>query len=202
MRNGENVAVRRIDIESKEEIDSAMSALTLAFACDPVMRWMYPSADDYLRHYRPLMEIFGGASLTAKTAWIGDDSGGAALWFPPGVHGDGDSIGQQMFSSVAEEKHETLGAVLQQMDDHHPKEPHWYLAVIGVDTAHQGKGLGAQLMRAGLECCDADGLPAYLESSNPANISLYERHGFRRIGEIQVGDGPLLRPMLRPAAGS
>ena len=45
---------------------------------------------------------------------------------------------------------------------------------------------------------DAAGLPAYLESSNPRNISLYERHGFEIMGRIQVGDGPLVTPMLRP----
>ena len=28
---------------------------------------------------------------------------------------------------------------------------------------------------------------AYLESSNPRNIPLYERHGFEALGEIQVG---------------
>jgi hypothetical protein len=40
-------------------------------------------------------------------------------------------------------------------------------------------------------------LPAYLESSNPRNISLYERHGFEIIGLIQAGGSPTLTPMLR-----
>ena len=42
-----------------------------------------------------------------------------------------------------------------------------------------------------------EGALAYLESSNPRNISLYERHGFEVMGEIQVGAGPLMTPMLR-----
>jgi len=48
--------------------------------------------------------------------------------------------------------------------------------------------------------CDGEGLIAYLESSNPANISLYERHGFRVMAEIQCRDAPPLYPMLRPAS--
>ena len=44
---------------------------------------------------------------------------------------------------------------------------------------------------------DRDGLPAYLESSNPANISLYERHGFEVMGRIRVADSPVMTPMLR-----
>lgn len=46
---------------------------------------------------------------------------------------------------------------------------------------------------------DEGKLPAQLESSNPRNISLYERHGFETIGEIQIGNSPVVTPMLRPA---
>jgi hypothetical protein len=38
-----------------------------------------------------------------------------------------------------------------------------------------------------------------LESSNPANIPLYERHGFSVLGTIQVGSSPSVFPMLRSA---
>jgi len=54
-------------------------------------------------------------------------------------------------------------------------------------------------MEPALTRCDEDGVIAYLESSNPADISLYQRHGFEVIGEIRVGDAPVVTPMLRPA---
>ena len=60
-----------------------------------------------------------------------------------------------------------LVAVIEQMGQHHPPEPHWYLPLIGVDPARQGQGLGAALMRPVLAKCDAAGLPAYLESTSP-----------------------------------
>ncbi len=44
---------------------------------------------------------------------------------------------------------------------------------------------------------DRDRKPAYLESSNPKNIPLYERHGFELLGTIQVGNSPPIFPMLR-----
>ena len=47
----------------------------------------------------------------------------------------------------------------------HPTQPHWYLGILGTDTVHQGKGVGSALMQPILERCDAEGLPAYLESS-------------------------------------
>jgi hypothetical protein len=46
---------------------------------------------------------------------------------------------------------------------------------------------------------DETGLPAYLESSNPRNIPLYERFGFELLGVIQGGDFPPITPMLRSA---
>jgi ribosomal protein S18 acetylase RimI-like enzyme len=87
--------------------------------------------------------------------------------------------------------------VFEQMASFHPQEPHWYLPLIGVDPARQGQHLGDRLMAHALARCDADGLPAYLESSNPRNISFYQRHGFVELGKIQAGSSPTIVPMLR-----
>ena len=76
-------------------------------------------------------------------------------------------------------------------------EPHWYLPLVGVEPNAQGRGLGGALMRHAVARCDQEDAPAYLESSNPRNISLYERHGFEVMGEIQMGSAPPVTPMLR-----
>ena len=44
---------------------------------------------------------------------------------------------------------------------------------------------------------DAEGLPCYLESSNPRNVSLYLRHGFVETGQLPLPDGPSLIQMWR-----
>ena len=44
---------------------------------------------------------------------------------------------------------------------------------------------------------DKEGAMAYLESSNKQNISLYLRHGFEVVGEIQIYDSPIVTPMVR-----
>lgn len=88
-------------------------------------------------------------------------------------------------------------ALFEQMGRYHPQEPHWYLPFIGVDPFHQGKGYGSALMQNALIPCDRGQTLAYLESSNPKNISLYERHGFELLGTIQVGTSPPIFPMLR-----
>ena len=62
----------------------------------------------------------------------------------------------------------------------------------------QGQGLGTQMLREVLADADTDGVPAYLESSNERNLPLYERNGFRVVGELQaLGHGPAIWRMWR-----
>jgi ribosomal protein S18 acetylase RimI-like enzyme len=193
------MAIELVDGESEKRQREVIDALTLAFARDPIMRWFYPEPNAYLRHFPRFIGAFGGVAFGAGTAWASEDGGGAALWLPSGVHADGEKIGSIAFETVDEAKHEAMGTMFEKMAEFHPEEPHWYLAVIGVDAAYQGKGIGAELMQGALERCDEEGLMAYLESSNPANISLYQRHGFQVVDEIQIDDVPVVTPMMRPA---
>jgi GNAT superfamily N-acetyltransferase len=79
-----------------------------------------------------------------------------------------------------------------------PDEPHWYLAIVGSDLRIRGKGFGHALMRSRLDRCDAENLPAYLESTNPDNVPYYRRFGFEVTGEIPLPlGGPSLLPMWR-----
>jgi hypothetical protein len=49
---------------------------------------------------------------------------------------------------------------------------------------------------------DAEGLPAYLESSNARNLTLYWRHGFRVREELRLAPrGPSMWLMLREPKG-
>ena len=52
-------------------------------------------------------------------------------------------------------------------------------------------------MRAVLDTCDRDAMPAYLEATSEGNRRLYLRHGFEVTGEIQLPDGPNMWPMWR-----
>jgi GNAT superfamily N-acetyltransferase len=140
---------------------------------------------------------FGGSGFSHEGAHCTADYSGAALWLPPGVHSDDAALGQIVEDSVDGAIRGDLYAILEQMATYHPSEPHWYLPLIGVDPPHQGKGHGGALLTYALERCDRDGCFAYLESTNPKNITLYQRHGFHALGDIRVGTSPPLVPMLR-----
>jgi len=84
-----------------------------------------------------------------------------------------------------------------ELENFNPNEDHWYLSFIALDPSKQGMGLGSLILKEALQVIDEQGKLAYLQSSNPQNISLYLRHGFEVIGEIQVGSSPVMTPMIR-----
>ena len=186
-------------IQIAEEADkpSVLQTITLGFAADPVARWVWPEAATYLDVMPRFAEAFGGGGFARSSVYTTDCGHAAAMWLPPGVEPDGEAIDEIMGESVAEERMEEIGAFFEQMDQYHPHEECWYLPLIAADPSQTGRGLGAGLMKHALQICDEQGLPAYLESSNPRNISLYERHGFEVMGEIRTDTSPLMTPMYR-----
>lgn len=175
----------------------AVATVALAFASDPMMRWSFPDPARYFAIACDFVDAFGGHAVEHGGADEIADFASVALWLPPGVTPHGEAMGAIIEANMPADRMPDGGSLVEQMNRFHPHEPHWYLPLIGTDPAHQGKGYGSALMAHGIARADRDKLPAYLESSNAANIPLYERHGFRLIGEIQSGSSPTLYPMLR-----
>jgi ribosomal protein S18 acetylase RimI-like enzyme len=182
-----------------DDEDPAVDTIMLAFAADPVTRWTWPHSHQYRGVMPRFVRAFGGRAFAQGSAYCTDGYAGAALWLPPETHPDEQAMEAIVDSTVSPALREAVVATFEQMSKYHPREPHWYLPLMGVDPAYQGRGHGDVLMSYALERCDRDRAPAYLESTNPRNISLYRRHGFEPLGAIQAGSSPILVPMLRRA---
>ncbi|WP_316042335.1 hypothetical protein [Nocardiopsis sp. CNR-923] len=72
--------------------------------------------------------------------------------------------------------------------------------MLGTDPVARGTGVGARLLCEGLARADADAVPVYLETTNPANIGYYEHHDFRVVRAVNQPSAPPAYCMLRPAA--
>jgi ribosomal protein S18 acetylase RimI-like enzyme len=177
---------------------AAVDTIMLAFSADPMARWCWPDPHQYVEIMPGFTRAFASAGF-ARGAFYSGCHIGAALWLPPGAEPDDATMGEIMEFTIAPSTRDEAMVVMEQMASHHPDGPHWYLPLIGVDPAHQGKGHGDALMHHVLAICDREHLPAYLESTNPRNISLYKRHGFVEITTIQLGTSPSIVPMLRKA---
>jgi ribosomal protein S18 acetylase RimI-like enzyme len=189
-------SVRNIDEASS---DVAYATIVLAFGADPAARWTWPRADVYQQSMSQASRAFSSKGFALGTAYEIGGFAGVALWLPPDVSADEEALASLMERTARAEIKRELAQVFERMASFHPREPHWYLPMIGVDPSRQGQRLGDKLMSHALARCDADGLPAYLESSNPRNIPFYERQGFEALGRIQVGSSPTIVPMLRKA---
>lgn len=181
------------------------ACLSRAFEDDPVSRFIFPHERDRLTRLRTFYrEVI---RMMAPQGVVHTDSAlrGAAVWRAPARAPAGrlralrDGVGMMLALRGAVKR----AMVLEQVaGPARPREPHWYLAILGTDPSQQGRGVGSSLLAPVLRRCDDDHLPAYLESSKQENVPFYERHGFRVIGELPIPGGPRLWSMRRePGAG-
>jgi GNAT superfamily N-acetyltransferase len=184
---------------AESERDRAIATLVSAFEDDPVERWLYPDEAEYRRHFPAFIAAFGGDAFRDQTVWRLGDFDAVAFWFRPGRDPDGDAIVRVLVETTSEDLHADSFATLEQMEEGHPAEPHWYLPWFGVDSALQGRGLGTHLMRHCLEIVDETGLPAYLETPNPRTVPFYQRAGFSVTGVAEAGRCPPVTLMQRAA---
>lgn len=176
-----------------------------AFADDPVFAWLIPpGGPGRERRMRTFFTSMSRGYLRlGKPCYLAGGARAAALWAAPGSW-------SMPLSQIALEavpnglafRGRLLRALRTQLQVERlhaaHSQPHWYLGYLGTRQGHQGQGLGSQILREVLAKADAVGQPAYLESSNERNLPLYQRHGFRVVGELRaLGYGPTVWRMWR-----
>jgi GNAT superfamily N-acetyltransferase len=187
--------------------DDALVAAVLAeaFLDDPLLRWLFPDDRDRPRLLsRYFLTMARSLYLRHGEVYLAGESG-AAMWLPPGVAADSFPLLTwlgllgRMWLAYGFAGLNRARLASEAMKANHPKEPHHYLHAIGVRKAEQGKGVGSALLSRMARRCDEEGAAAYLENSNPRNTPLYERHGFRIVGQWAAPNGPPLWFMRRAA---
>ncbi|MGK2913959.1 MAG: GNAT family N-acetyltransferase [Porticoccaceae bacterium] len=179
------------------DAERLIATLTLAFAADPLNRWLFPDGSQYLRYFPVFVRAFAGAAFNLGSAWRDAYFSGCALWLPPGHGPDEAAITELIEDGVPAQRRGEITAVFAAMGEIHPDTPHWYLPLIGVDAMMQGRGLGTALLRQVTDQCDREQLPAYLEATSPRNVRLYLSHGFRPLAPLRIGSCPPITPMWR-----
>ena len=190
--------IRRAIATDRREL---AETLARAFDDDPVWGWLFPDPASRERRSTQVFQAYLRDALTVGEVYTTPDRSGASLWKPPGKWKLSNGAIIRSLPALLRAFGTRLPASLEverKVESQHPTEPHWYLSVVGTDPVAQGKGIGGALIRQITDRCDADGLPAYLESSKKTNVPYYERFGFRVTGETQLGDdGPTIWFMWR-----
>jgi GNAT superfamily N-acetyltransferase len=134
--------------------------------------------------------------------WMTADGAAAAVWLPPPGRWQLPRPQQLRLLPALVRflglRTASVLAGLDRMEAQHPHEtPHWYLFILGTEPAAQGRGLGSALLAHVLARVDAEGMPAYLESSSERNLAFYGRHGFEITSEVAIPGGLRIWPMWR-----
>jgi ribosomal protein S18 acetylase RimI-like enzyme len=191
------MGVRLADVEDHAELTRVLAR---AFDDDPIQRWVFPSARTRARYGSEFFRWSLWRCANQNVSWTTDDLAGAALWTVPGRW----QVSVPQLARLV--RWAGLGVRwrgplvmwgLTTIENRHPDDRHLYLAVLGVDPARQGAGIGSALLAPGLELCDRDGLPAYLETGKERNIAFYSRHGFQVTERLNLPVGPRVWLMRR-----
>lgn len=165
-------------------IENLIDSIVLAFKADLIVRWMYPTESEYLENFPNFIKTFASKAFDHNTVFLTKDYAGGAFWIPPGIESETDAVVELIRQTVSEPTQSEVFDLLEQMNRFHPYEPCWYLAILGVDPAQQNRGYGSTLIQKVLNNCDRHDRLAYLESSSPANIPFYRKHGFEVVDPI------------------
>ncbi len=139
---------------------------------------------------------------TPARSGLSADATATALWIPPGgteLSAAQESELEQLLTELLGADADRLVAAFQVFTDARPTgDDFYYLTMLGTDPQHRGHGHGLRLLHDTLQTSDRAGACAYLEASNPANVDLYARFGFRPHSTFQLPrDGPQITTMWR-----
>ncbi|KAL9102960.1 MAG: hypothetical protein Q9163_001947 [Psora crenata] len=198
-----------IRVLKKSECKQAGDTLAQAFKDDELARYFTHTEDR--RHCTEeenwelhvfIMECIVKAHVSrGLVTVIGEDYDCVALWMPPGKNMD-DWITvirsgmykflyklskegrKRFFDEFLPLLHNTKVEVMKEHDQNS-----WYLVYLGTKPGSRGKGYARTLIEHTTRQADAENRLCYLESTNVANLKLYNRLGFESQTQISLTRG-------------
>jgi GNAT superfamily N-acetyltransferase len=167
------------------DVGVAGHLIARAFETDDLNVRQYPDAETRARCAPMLFEtlvrydqLFGQVDYLEGFVAV-------ASWMRPGEVETAEKIAQAGFEDLPEDVgmgfiEKVFGFVGPAIAEVQ-RDPHWHLRLLAVEPAHQGGGLGAALMRHGLDRAAASGHAVVLETFSPRAMQFYARNGFETI---------------------
>lgn len=162
-----------------------------AFVNEPMVRWPLGDPPDRAERFIRYFGYFLAQALPKGVIWQTDDGHGAAAWFPPGESESWDPHpwDQTRIDALTHDGGRRYAAFWEWVATREPSEPMWQLDSIAVEPSQRGRGVGRALIEAGLARAGQDGVGAFLSTGTQANVTIYERCGFRVYDDLDAPDG-------------
>ncbi len=182
---------RAIPADRAQVVDTVEAA----FVRDPAFRYFLGDAADdagYSAFARAFAGLLFDKRAAAGSVWIVEGGRAVAMWDAPRTAAASrEREAAEPDSQLAADVQARLDAYDAVVAPVRPTSPHWYLGVLARHPNTAGRGWGRVVMSVGLAAAAKDGVDAYLETSNPSNVALYERAGWQVAGQAEVGDLPI-----------
>lgn len=177
--------------------------LARAFHDDPAWCWILPRAERRARALPWLFRTALAATLAGGRVDTTPEVGGLALWIPPGgAIADVSRAARRSLLAVPLRLRGAYGRFRDYTQWNHDVQrrahdgPSLFLSGLGVDPAHQGRGVGGALLEAGV--ARAPGVPTVLLTNSERNLRFYERHGFEVVLDAPMPGGLPTWALVRP----
>lgn len=174
---------------TEDQIPLAGAVLEQAFSGDPLNVYTCPDPAERTRVFSWLFTAMVRTNAHLQSVYItGENLNGVAVWLPPHASKrtaeesrllDGLDQMSIQFGLAAYERFSSVFSYFEPLHKETIQGRHWYLSLLGVAPRQQGQGIGGALLAPVLHQADTEGLPCYLETFVPKNVSFYQHRGFQ-----------------------
>ena len=187
------------------DISGVTTTLVEAFFSDPVWGWAFSDPSRRKDQHEAWFRLLVGSAIEHHWVWTTPAYEAVSVWVPPGCPELSETAEARLGPTLEEllgERAVLVTEVFGRFDVAHPRgRDHYYLSLLATHPDHRGSGIGMGLLTENLARIDQVKMPAYLESTNPANLRRYESAGFEVCGTFDLPDaGPSVTTMWREPA--
>jgi ribosomal protein S18 acetylase RimI-like enzyme len=191
----------------KSQLKPAAEMMARAFQDNPLSVYFFPDVSERKNKLPYIFQFMISYGLLYGEAYaISPNLEGVAVWLPSEKarmtrRGDVENEGLSRLFKVERKtaaKWRSFDDYISSLHERLVPFRHWYLQLLGVAPAYQGKGYASTLLKAMFTRIDKERLPCFLETDAKRDVSIYQHYGFKVVEEgVVPGSEVTIWAMLR-----
>ena len=172
---------------TENQTSTVVNILVRGFLEDPSFCYVFPHPEKRLQALTALFPMFVTDGVQRGEVLMTPEEQGAIIWYPPETEIDEAEFAQtweKVKSITAEfgglEAVQKIEEIAGKAKLAEIQQPHCEIRWLAILPEARGQGMGANLLLPVLNYADTKKVGCYLVSSNPRNLTFYQRYGFQQ----------------------